>query len=407
MKKYIYTLIGLSIIGTVLSAAMWLLIYYPNALLGSEIYNPYIAIASSAWSRILSVINIPLPVLSMFMYTYIIFILLVADYAKNRYPVFSASLIIPFSGIVLLINLVSFIVISVTAAVSLLYALSLVLNIALFAICVKFYFNLSIKNERSLVRVIKNIFENPGNNSDRRAAIAYSTLFVFLLASTLVCADYIVKLKNPVRSVSEKDMNTFMSNFYSSEIESAELPESTIRFGNDEAKITVIVFTDFLCGACYNFYQTEKYIISRFGEKVKFVSYHYPLDTNCNSNIDETVYVNSCLASKTIQTAADMGILDKFIIHYFKSHREISHDYSLDKALMVFDQTGLGKEQRKAFEEALNSTEADSKISAHLKAAAEMKIDGTPTIFINGRKISGVPPKEMLEALIAKELEGK
>ncbi|MDR3237148.1 MAG: hypothetical protein LBT84_01460 [Spirochaetia bacterium] len=36
-----------------------------------------------------------------------------------------------------------------------------------------------------------------------------------------------------------------------------------------------------------------------------------------------------------------------------------------------------------------------------------MKIDGTPTIFINGRKISGVPPKEMLEALIAKELEGK
>jgi hypothetical protein len=253
MKKYIYTLIGLSIIGTVLSAAIWLLIYYPNAALGSEIYNPYIAIASSAWLRILGVINIPLPVLSMFMYIYIIFVLLVADYARNRYPVFSASLIIPFSGIVLLLNTVSFIAISVTAALSLLYALSLVLNIALFALCVKFYMNLSIKNERSLVRVIKNIFENPGNNSDRRAAIAYSTLFVFLLASTLACADYIVKLKNPVRVVSEKDMSTFMNNFYSSEIESIELPESTIRFGSDEAEITVNVFTDFLCGACYNF----------------------------------------------------------------------------------------------------------------------------------------------------------
>jgi len=100
-----------------------------------------------------------------------------------------------------------------------------------------------------------------------------------------------------------------------------------------------------------------------------------------------------------------MNILEKFTVPYFKQYKEISHSFSLEKALLIFDKTGLGEKEKNSFEELLNSAATENKIAEDLKAAKKLKIDGTPTIFINGRRISGVPPKEMLEALIEKELK--
>jgi predicted DsbA family dithiol-disulfide isomerase len=261
------------------------------------------------------------------------------------------------------------------------------------------------KGKRSLAGVIKEVAGVLEKNPDKRAAASYALLFAFLLASTLLTLDYTMKLRNPARVISQKDMNTFMSNFYSTEAENIKLPETKIRYGADDAKITISVFTDFLCNACYNFYQTEKYIVSRFGGKVKFMSYHYPLDSNCNKNIDETVYANSCLASKVIEAATEADIFDKFTVQYFKQHKEISHDFTLEKAFEILDKAGFNEKEKNSFKEALASPSLEKKIAGDIKAATELKIDGTPTIFLNGRRISGVPPKEMLEALIEKELK--
>ena len=409
MKKYIYTLIGISIAGAALSAFLWILTYYPSiGILSNEFYNPYIAVSASVWSKILAIraLNIPLPVLGMFMYSCTIFLFLIADYASGRYHIFSAALMIPFAAIILILNAVSLVMIVFTAKVfPVMYILYILLNILLLAVFIKFYLSISTDNNRSLIAAIKSVFDAADGGSDKKAAVAYATLFVFLLASTLLCLDYTMKLKNPGITISEKDMKIFLDNFYTAEVEKIELPESKIRYGSDDAKITIHVFTDFLCNACYNFYQTEKYLVSRFGNRVRFLSYHYPLDTNCNANIDSTAYENSCIASKSIQAAADMNILEKFTAAHFRQYKEISHSFSLEKALAIFDKTGLGEKERNSFEESLNSSAAEKKIAEDLKAAKELKINGTPTLFINGRRISGVPPKEMLEVLIEKELK--
>jgi len=409
MKKYIYTLIGISVIGAALSAFLWILIYYPSiGMLSDKLYNPYIAIAASAWSKILAIraINIPLPFLGTAMYTCAIFLILAADYASGRYYIFSAALMIPFAIIVLALNAVSLVMIILSAKVfPVMYILYIVLNIILLAVFIKFYLSISTKGSRSLIAAIKDVFDTADGSPDKKAAAAYATLFIFLLVSTLLCLDYTMKLKNPTRVISEKEMGVFLNNFYTADVEKIELPETKIRYGSDDAKITIYVFTDFLCSACYSFYQTEKYIVSRFGNQVRFLSYHYPLDTNCNDDIDSTVYDNSCLASKSIQATADMNILEKFMIRFFKQHKEISHNFDIEKALMIFDETGLGEKEKNSFRELLNSAATEKKIAEDLKTAKKLKIDGTPTIFINGRRISGVPPKEMLEALIEKELK--
>ena len=46
-------------------------------------------------------------------------------------------------------------------------------------------------------------------------------------------------------------------NFYQTPAQKIDFPDSGIILGNPEAEVTLYVFTDFLCSACYEFYRIE------------------------------------------------------------------------------------------------------------------------------------------------------
>lgn len=403
MRKHIYILIAISAIAGLLSALLWNWHYYPeNAIGGGGFYNPYIAVSASKWSTLLGV---PLPAIGVFLHVYIIFVLLIADYAGGRYPLISIAIIIPIAGAILCFHLASVLLVANTIKSFNVFSTAFfAANLAVFIICIRVYLAISSKGYRSMPGIIKNIFADPGDNPDRKAAIAYSTLFVFFLAFTVATINHIVKLEHPQITVSEKQVQMFLDIFDSTPTEELNLPESSIRFGDENAEISMIVFTDFLCKSCERFYQTEKYLASRFGKRINFAMYHFPLDASCNKYIDDTLYVNSCLASQAMQTAADMNIFEIFIERFIKANRESSSNLDLSKILEILEKTKLTAEQKKDFEDALNLGKASAIINSHIDAAERLQIDGTPTVFINGKRFSNVPPKEMLEALIEREL---
>ena len=404
MRKHIYILIILSAITCVLSGLLWSWYYFPeNAIGGSSFYNPFIALAASKWYTFL---NIPMPATTFCLHLYIIFILLVADYAGGRYPLISISLIIPISTVILLLNVICILLIA-TSISSFHYFLIIlfVANVLVFAICIWLYLEISNKGYRSMPGIIINIFADPGDNPDRKAAIAYSTLFVVFLVATTISIAHIVDIKNPPLKVSENQMQMFLENYDSTPTETLDLPETNLHFGSYDADITLVVFTDFLCSSCDRFYQTQRYLASRFGNKINFLMYHFPLDTSCNKYMDETLYDNSCLASQTVQTAADMGILDTFMSVYVKNHNDIAYNYNLDKVQEILRKVKISFPKKKEFEDILTSGKSESVIKAHIEAAERLKIDGTPTVFINGKRFPNVPPKEMLEELIDRELK--
>lgn len=408
MKKQTYALIILSSAGVLISGMLWIWHYYPEAVLGpfsctKGIYNPCTATAAY---KSYAPLGIPVPVFCLFVYVYVIFIMLIADYAGGRYPLISAALAVPALAAVLLWNIIIACIAAADGQVfSWVHTLNIAVNAGVCALCINLYNRLSKKSDRSMPGIFKNIFEDPGDNPDRKAAIAYSTLFVFVLAASLFTTNYIFMEKNPVRQVSEEQIKAFMDGFYSEEQEKLELPESRLVFGRKDAGLTVAIFTDFLCSACGSFYQTEKYLTQRFSGKVKFVLYHYPLDTACNEDAEETVYENSCAASAAMEAAAEMGFLEKYTAAHFANHGEFSRGYGLKTALTVCDAAGLDETKKKQFEEYISSGRATDKIREHVRAAVGLKVEATPTIFINGRQMSGVPPKELLELLLKKELK--
>jgi protein-disulfide isomerase len=56
------------------------------------------------------------------------------------------------------------------------------------------------------------------------------------------------------------------------------------------------------------------------------------------------------------------------------------------------------------FATCLTSGSANAALDVDTKAALELGLDGTPSLFINGRPLEGDVPEETLERMIAEEL---
>lgn len=403
MKKLTLILTCVACAGFVVSGMLWMWHYYPDTSFGAitcarGIYNPCVSAGGMA---LYAPFGIPLPVFCLFVYIYTVFSLLIADYAGGRYPLLSIAIAVPLTGVMLLWELAVAVAAALEGQVfSFVHTVAVAIALATCCLCVVLYRSLAKQSDSSFGSIIKNIFKTPDDNHDRKAAVAYSTLFVFMLAAALVSANLVLKEKNPARNVSSTQLQAFLDGYYSSEEETLALPQSNLVLGKNDAKLTVVVFTDFLCSACGSFYETEKYITERFSGNVKFAFYHYPLDATCNVDVEETVYENSCLASAAFEAAAATGVLAKYTAAHFASHEELAHGYNKEKATAIASAAGLTKDEMRRFEEYIDSGKAKAKIQEDIAAAIKLKIDGTPTIYVEGRAMTGVPPKELFELLV-------
>ena len=214
--------------------------------------------------------------------------------------------------------------------------------------------------------------------------------------------------KTDRKKLTRTQIKEYVNSFYGNEVEQLNLSESALVIGNQQAPLSIIVFTDFLCSACNNFFITEKYLLARFPDKINIQYYNFPLDRNCNSTIRRTVYENSCLAAKAVNASAKVGILNEYVKIHFKRYKEIKHGYSEETALNIFRETlpFTGKKiSNRDFTAAMSSDLVDTTIRNDIELAREYDIQATPTLFIGGRRIRGTPPKEILEQIIRSELK--
>ena len=62
-------------------------------------------------------------------------------------------------------------------------------------------------------------------------------------------------------------------------------------------------------------------------------------------------------------------------------------------------------EQR--FRELMNSDATSRRLEEHIRLAKQLGVDATPTLFINGRKMVGVPRIDILDRIMKNELTRK
>jgi len=174
-----------------------------------------------------------------------------------------------------------------------------------------------------------------------------------------------------------------------------DAPRHTIELANDDpsvgsasAPITLVEFSDFQCPFCQRVAPTIKQIRQAYGDKVRVVWKDFPLTQ---------IHPQAFKAGEAGHCAADQG-------KFWEYHdRLFANQQLLQPADLKKHAADLGLDQA-AFAECLDSSKYGERVRDGVAEGTRLGVNSTPTIYINGRLLSGAQPYEVFAAVIDEEL---
>lgn len=159
--------------------------------------------------------------------------------------------------------------------------------------------------------------------------------------------------------------------------------------GNPSAPNTIVEYSDFQCPFCAKFYPLTAQLVKEMPDKVKFVYRHFPL---------RSIHPNAQLAGQAAEAAGKQGKFWEMHDVLFNTQDSWS---ALEEPTEKFAEyaNSLGLDLNK-FSADLNSREVIDKVNGDYKGATKNGVRGTPTIFLNGKKVELPASYEELKALI-------
>jgi protein-disulfide isomerase len=157
--------------------------------------------------------------------------------------------------------------------------------------------------------------------------------------------------------------------------------------GNPKAPVTILEFSDFQCPYCVRARPVVKQVREAYGDKVRFVFRHFPLDFHAQ-------------AQKAGEAAACAGEQGKF----WEMHDLLWESSSkLQVADLKAHAGALGLDGA-AFSTCLDSGRHASLVERDLAAGQGYGVSGTPAFFVNGRPLVGAQPFAAFAQVIDDEL---
>ncbi|MFA6536973.1 MAG: DsbA family protein [Patescibacteria group bacterium] len=155
--------------------------------------------------------------------------------------------------------------------------------------------------------------------------------------------------------------------------------------GDKNAKVQVILYTDFECPYCARHYDVAQNIIKKYGDKIAFVVRHYPL--NFHPEAQKAAEASEC--------AGEQGKFYPMYEAIFEANKAEKMSVETWKA----EAKKLGLNTAK-FNDCLDSGKYAQKIADDTAGGVSAGVEGTPATFVNGQLISGAQPEEAFSAMI-------
>jgi len=158
--------------------------------------------------------------------------------------------------------------------------------------------------------------------------------------------------------------------------------------GPDDAKVTVIEFSDFQCPFCSRVNPTLDQIEKEYGDQVRIVFKHLPL----------RIHNKAAAAHAAAEAAHRQGKFWEMHDAIFANQREMSPE----KYVAYATEMGIDVDQ---FKRDVAAAGVKKKVDADAKEAAGLGVTGTPGFFINGRYLKGARPFGSFKEMIDEELK--
>lgn len=167
--------------------------------------------------------------------------------------------------------------------------------------------------------------------------------------------------------------------------------EKDIVSGSENAKVTLIEFSDFECPHCKTFHTTLKQVAASYGDQVRLVYKHLPLSYHAQAE-------NAALAS---ECANEQGKFDIYADHLFNKQGEWGKVSNLQK---FKDYAWWLKLDYKKFSSCLDNGTYKEKIAQDKEEAATLFLSTTPATFIGGTFLDGAVSAADIKQAIDQEL---
>ena len=161
--------------------------------------------------------------------------------------------------------------------------------------------------------------------------------------------------------------------------------------GSASAPVTLIEFSDYQCPYCGRVEPALKRVMATYKDKVRFVWKDFPLTQ---------IHPQAFKAGEAAHCAGDQGKYWELHDVLFSKQSELQIDDLKRHAL----QLGLNAE---TFNQCLDTSKYAERVRDGVSEGGQLGVNSTPTIFINGRRLSGAQPYEAFAAIIDEELARK
>jgi protein-disulfide isomerase len=140
--------------------------------------------------------------------------------------------------------------------------------------------------------------------------------------------------------------------------------------GNASAPVTIIAFTDYQCPSCAATKPTLDRLVKEYGDKLRLVVRDFPLDQ----------HADAFKAAEAAEAAREQGKYWEYAEILMRNQTALSvtklKDYATELSL-----------DRARFDQALDSGQFAERVRRDLEDGTRLRIDATPTLFINGRRV--------------------
>ncbi len=152
--------------------------------------------------------------------------------------------------------------------------------------------------------------------------------------------------------------------------------------GPVEAPIKVVEFSDFLCPYCRQLAEGFHSFLPQTAGRMALYYKQYPMDNSCNDSLKQQIHAGACTVSLGGLCAVEQNKFWPFHDRVFARQGLVTARQDLIK---VAGEAGL---DAAAFGACMDRPATMEKLRAHIREGTAAGVKGTPTVFINGRRVT-------------------